>query len=253
MMAGTTTGLLSGVAVELDRVADVEGEAPVLVLDYLQHAARRRADSDPRPVVARISDEVGERLRRTGSSALLVSSTARHNYARSHEGTVRGARDFVGAAKESGDLEYDCGYVLVLEVDFSPRAQSLGCKLHVAKSRFGPTGGSIGLRFFPRVGIFRHDPAALVTGADAEIVEAVRGGAESAAKVLEEIGGRKQYVQKRIKELVRVGDLEGPPLQVREVEAGSRLGTAVAEGDLLAGFAGTGSHPVGVGAEPVEV
>lgn len=196
----------------LARVADVHGEAPVMVLDYLQHAARRLNPEDRRLATAALSDELTRWARETASVGLVVSAVGRSFYLDNDD---RRPTDFVGAAKESGDVDFDAAGLLFLDCAPSPQDGYAPAKLHLSKSRFSATG-TVGLRFDAAVGLFRPDGEAAFSEKDRDIIHAVREGAATKTAVYEAIGGRKGDLFERITRLIKSGALLENPLQVAE-------------------------------------
>lgn len=172
------------------RVADKEGRAPLLALDYLQHAARRLNPEDMKRAVSALSDELAMYTRDTRGAALVISSVARGFY-RDNENKT--ATEFVGASKESGDVEFDAAASMFLDCESCPPGGTSAARLHVAKHRFG-ADGTVGLEFHGRIGIFKPDPAGALTEEQREIYEAVRAGAETIEELLSSTKRRKQDV-----------------------------------------------------------
>lgn len=177
------------------RVADAEGVAPLLVLDYLQHAARRLQPEDMKRAVSTLSDEIATYARETKGAVLMVSAVARGFY---HENQDKTATDFVGASKESGDVDYDAAGVLFLDCEIPGPDGKSPARLHVAKSRFSG-GGTIGLEFNGRVGKFKPDPAGGLTDEQRMIYEAIRDGVETLEELPSAVKMRKQDVLKLVK------------------------------------------------------
>lgn len=180
------------------RVADAEGKAPLVVLDYLQHAARRLNPEDMKRATSALSDDIATYTRDNRGSALVVSSVARSFY---HENENKSAIDFVGASKESGDVEFDAAASMFLDCEPCPPGGTSPARLHVSKHRFGAIG-TVGLEFNGRVGIFKPDPAGALTDDQREIYEAIRSGAETIEELLESTKRRKQDVLQLVKLLV---------------------------------------------------
>ncbi len=196
---------------ELDRAAQEEGEAPVLVLDYLQHAARRLEGDDPRVITAQMSDEITSYVTANRTSALVVSSTARGFY---KDNDKRAATDFLGAAKNSGDVEFDASAVLFLDTDPCPLGGSSNCRLHIAKSRFGGEGQTIGLKFIGARGMFEEDPSAALDDNQRDVFEMIGSGAGTVEEVARGLQRRKQDVTDVIDLLARRGLITKRPLEV---------------------------------------
>lgn len=136
-------------------VAALHSLPPFMIVDYLQHVARRdvAAGLEYRVAVAGICDRLSTLARRAGASVLALSSCGRGALAKRREGRERRPSDWIDAAKESGDLEYDAALLLGLELSEDGRS----AQLQVAKNRFGNANGSIDLTFDGAVGKFSFD------------------------------------------------------------------------------------------------
>lgn len=189
----------------LDRVAQELGEPPVFVLDYMQHAARKRADEERRIAVAALSDEVGEWCRRTRSTALMVGSTARFQYTSEND---RSAGDFLGTAKESGDVDYDASAILFLE------SEGTSARLHVAKNRFGPDRKTVGLRFDGAIGMFTDDPLSGLSVLERRVLVSIGRGATTANGVFGDLGGKRGHVLAAIKAVAQKDLIDRAPMRV---------------------------------------
>jgi hypothetical protein len=219
-------------------IADSEGEAPFLILDYLQGASRDPS-VDRRLAVSGTSDAVLQWCRNTGAVALMVSSVARSMYFNADQKT---AGDFVGAAKESGDCEYDAAAVFYVDVDPCPLGGSSAGRLHVAKSRFGAVG-TVGVRFHGPSGTFRLDALGSLTADEREVYEAIEAGAETKEAVLAKVKRKVQTVVHLLTALQARGLIDSRPYRVRQqspeqgvIDAESALITAERPGTSGNGF-----------------
>ena len=193
--------------------AELLGTPPVLVLDYIQHAARRLCPDDMRLAASRLSDDIARYVTDTQGTAFVISSVARHMY---HGNENRSATEFLGAAKESGDLEFDAGGVFFLDTDVCPMNGTAACRLHIAKSRFGGEGQTLGLRFNGKVGSFVPDASAVMNEEQREAFELIGAGltnVEDLAKqmkkqkakvigIVDALAGR-QLIRRRPLEVIR--------------------------------------------------
>jgi len=199
----------------LNRVADEAGRAPVLVLDYLQHAARRLAIQDPRIAVGQLVDDIGTWACDTRSTGLVVSSVSRGNYRHDDDAT---AEDFLGAGKEAGEIECDASAELFLKTESPPEGGSAPAKLHISKHRFGASGQTVGLIFDGAVGAFRDDPSASLSELEREVYLAVHAGERSQESIRARAEVKKERATTALRSLVRQGWIEGPPYRVlREI------------------------------------
>ena len=108
----------------------------LVVLDYLQLCSGR-AGEDPRTTVGRVSYVARTIARDLGAAVLVLSSTARTNYAELVNDPTKDPSALVGLGKESGEIEYAADGVLVLARHADqPKARVFV----VAKNRHGPLG-----------------------------------------------------------------------------------------------------------------
>ena len=181
----------------LRSIDQFEGQPPFVVLDYLQGLARN-PEEDRRLAVGALSEAITAWSRTTGGVVLAVSSISRANYFNTD---TKSAGDFVNAAKESGDIDYDASSVLFLDVGAPPLGGKAEGRLHVAKSRFG-TLGTMGVVFDGPTGTFAEDPTGGLTEDQRAVYEAIMGGAKTWDEIQEETGGmRRQKIGPAIKAL----------------------------------------------------
>jgi replicative DNA helicase len=108
----------------------------LVVLDYLQLCSGRSGE-DPRGTVGRVSYVARTIARDLGAAVVVLSSTARANYAELVNDPTKDPGDLVGLGKESGEIEYAADGVIVLaRRNDKPR----GRVLVVSKNRHGPLG-----------------------------------------------------------------------------------------------------------------
>lgn len=108
----------------------------LVVLDYLQLCSGR-AGEDARSTVGRVSYVARTLARDLQAAVLVLSSTARANYADLVSDPLRDPSDLVGLGKESGEIEYAADGVLVLARHADrPRIRVLVA----SKNRHGPLG-----------------------------------------------------------------------------------------------------------------
>lgn len=108
----------------------------LVVLDYLQLCSGRSGE-DPRTTVGRVSYVARTIARDLGAAVLVLSSTARTNYAELVNDPAKDPSDLVGLGKESGEIEYAADGVLVLARNPN---QAKARVFVVAKNRHGPLG-----------------------------------------------------------------------------------------------------------------
>lgn len=108
----------------------------LVVVDYLQLCTGRGGE-DARTTVGRVSYVARTIARDLKAAVVVLSSTARANYAELVNDPGRDPGDLVGLGKESGEIEYAADGVLVL-ARHAERAKTR--VLVVAKNRHGPVG-----------------------------------------------------------------------------------------------------------------
>jgi replicative DNA helicase len=106
----------------------------LVVLDYLQLCSGR-AGEEPRTAVGRVSYVARTIARDLGATVLVLSSTARANYAELVNDPAKDPADLVGLGKESGEIEYAADGVLVLARHTEQAGRRV---LVVSKNRHGP-------------------------------------------------------------------------------------------------------------------
>jgi hypothetical protein len=135
---------------------------PLIVIDYVQLLARGTEDG----MRARVS-ELTMRIRVMAQSLdcpiVAVFSTGRGFYGSKLE-QLREAQDptvYLGSAKESGDIEYDCATLLFLDVDLLHQGVPKPARVVVARCRVGDIGAA-GYRAHLDSGKWDPDPLACV-------------------------------------------------------------------------------------------
>lgn len=144
-------------------IQEEHSEPPVIVIDYIQTIGDEAGDN----LHASISG-VAKRLRRLAkqldAAIVGISSVSRAYYGIAGKtrklkgGEKEHPRDWLAAAKESGDIEFAAGVVAYLDTseEFDAVGEALA-RLIVAKSRQG-TVGFVGLKFHGPTGLFTpHD------------------------------------------------------------------------------------------------
>ncbi len=195
----------------LRAIEQFERQAPFVVLDYLQGLARN-PDEDRRLAVGAVSDGITTWSRTTGGVVLAVSSIARASYFNTD---TKGAADFVNAAKESGDIEFDASSVLFLDVAAPPLGGKSEGRLHVSKSRFG-TVGTVGVIFDGPTGTFEEDAAGGLSIDQRAVLDAVNEGAKTQDEIAKAAGVRKAKVGPALRALQDRGLIGSRPRQDEE-------------------------------------
>ncbi len=126
------------------QVFEETGHKPAIMLDYVQQLARGGDNGDAR------RNHVGEltmKLRKVSQildvPIVAVFATSREFYNTDREHKLRTGNDptaYLAAAKESGDVEYDCGNMIYLDVDKLHVGQPKPARAVVARARMGEPG-----------------------------------------------------------------------------------------------------------------
>lgn len=126
---------------EAHALAEEYGQAPLVVIDYMQLVGDSSGDTrqgDPRASNAEASEQIRKLAIELGAPVLVISSVSRTNNARNRKARGYAPGDLVDVAKETGSIEYDAAAVLVLSVVPEKDADGLQlATLTIAKNRFG--------------------------------------------------------------------------------------------------------------------
>ena len=147
------------------------GKAPCIIVDYVQMLARGSQDQ-MRHAVGELTLHLRMLAQELDCPIIAVFSTGRQFYGGKAMDAMRAAEDptaYLAAAKESGDIEFDCGTILFLDIDKLAQGQPKPCRGALARCRDGEIG-FIGLRARLDTGLWVGDPTA-----SAEITSAERG------------------------------------------------------------------------------
>lgn len=138
-------------------IKTLHGRAPVLIVDYMQVLAPEDADRR-RMSVSKIATSMRRIARDFDIAVVAISSVSRAYYGpgkqKKADGEDEDPRDWIAAAKESGDVEYAASVFGYL--DTANEINMLGeseARLIIAKSRAG-VPGFVGLRFHGPSGLF---------------------------------------------------------------------------------------------------
>lgn len=140
------------------------GVQPLAVVDYLQDVARGTDEGQRRGAIGAVVKGLRSMSVRRDCAAIAVSSVSRAYYSGPRVEQLRQADDarvYLAAAKESGDVDFDSGAVLFLDVDEVTPEISLA-RVAVAKSRSGHPGRFCGAQFHGASGRWESDPGALL-------------------------------------------------------------------------------------------
>ncbi len=151
------------IAAEAEKIKQECGIAPIIAVDYIQLMARG-AGSDTRSRVGELTMRARQLAQDLDTVVLGVFTTQRTSYSnKKGEEQMRAANDptaYLGAAKESGDIEFDCAVLMYLDVDKLCEGATKPARIAVARVRVGNIG-FVGVRARLDIGSFTDDPSAL--------------------------------------------------------------------------------------------
>lgn len=142
--------------------AENNGVAPIVAVDYIQLLARGAA-TEIRHKVGELSWRMRKLSQKYDTVVIGVFTTQRSNYNTAVVEKMRAAQDptaYLGAAKESGDIEFDCATLLYLDVDKLHEGATKPAQVAVARCRQGDVG-FVGMRAQLDIGNFIEDAAAV--------------------------------------------------------------------------------------------
>lgn len=146
----------------VERMTRECGIAPIVAIDYIQIMARG-ASTEMRHKVGELSYRARQLAQKYDTFVLGVFTTQRDKYSLASVEKMRAAQDpraYLGAAKESGDIEFDCAILMYLDVDMSTPGPEKPAQLALARCRVGDEG-FVGLRARLDVGSFKEDMSAV--------------------------------------------------------------------------------------------
>lgn len=169
---------------EADAIRRETGEAPIIAIDYVQLMARG-AGNEVRHKVGELTMKARTLSQLLDTVVLAVFTTQRTSYSnKKGEEAMRAANDptaYLGAAKESGDIEFDCATLMYLDVDKLIPGHTKPARIAVARARVG-THGFVGVRARLDIGRFWEDASALQEFAAEERKERQNEATLAAAK-----------------------------------------------------------------------
>ncbi len=145
----------------VERMKQECGIAPIIAIDYIQLMARGAAEM--RTKVGELSIRARRLAQKFDTCVLGVFTTQRTMYNSDAVEKMRAKQDptaYLGAAKESGDIEFDCATIIYLDVDKLHEGPTKPAQIAVARCRQGDVG-FVGLRARLDIGEFTEDPGAL--------------------------------------------------------------------------------------------
>jgi hypothetical protein len=149
-------------AMVIRMTAENGGVAPIIAIDYIQLMARG-ASTEMRHKVGELSWRARKLSQKFDTVVIGVFTTQRSNYNIAFVEKMRAAQDptaYLGAAKESGDIEFDCATLLYLDVDKLHEGPRKPAQVAVARCRQGDVG-FVGMRAQLDVGSFDEDQSAV--------------------------------------------------------------------------------------------
>ncbi len=162
---------LATIEAEARAMLEQTGVAPFIAVDYVQLLAR--GTEDKKNAVGVLTKRLRIMAQQLNTVILAVFSTGRGFYSNAALEKIRAADDptaYLGAAKESGDVEFDCANIFFLDVDKTHIGTPKPARLAVARSRYGDIG-FVGLHAALDIGRWLAAPEAL-HAFDAEVRKA---------------------------------------------------------------------------------
>lgn len=151
------------IVAEALKIKDECGIAPIIAIDYIQLMARG-AGSETRFKVGELTMHARQVAQDLDTVVLGVFTTMRASYGnKGAEDKMRAANDptaYLAAAKESGDIEFDCATLMYFDVDKICEGATKPARIAVARVRVGSIG-FVGVRARLDIGKFWDDPSAL--------------------------------------------------------------------------------------------
>lgn len=160
---------LASLRAEALAIRSQTGRAPVIVVDYVQMLARGSGDQ-ARHAVGMLTLQLRILAQELDCPIIAVFSTSRMYYGGKAMDAIRASQDptaYLAAAKESGEIEYDCGTIIFLDLDKTHEGQPKPALGAVARCRDGQVG-FFGLRARLDTGLWIGDPSALAEMAPEE-------------------------------------------------------------------------------------
>jgi replicative DNA helicase len=201
-------------------LAQREGEAPLIVVDYLQLVAHIQQAKTGQPDLRIATGQVSEALRDLASELdapmLVISAVSRGGGTRLRTAREVPPADLVDVARECGSIEYDASAVIALSVADDEDSAGRVATVTVAKSRFG-RAKHLDFRFDGAPGIW-SEHGDVVTAKDEAIRDQIRAslrsavGPLSARKIIERdkikhVKGSTARVHAAIRAMVQSGEV----------------------------------------------
>lgn len=171
---------LRAVIASAQAIAEAEGIAPLLIVDYMQDLARGGDEKSLRSRVGEIATMLRAMSQVLDCPLLAVCSVSRSYYGKQKADAARQTDDataYLAAMKESGDVDYAAATVLFLDVA-EPVDGSRLARIAVAKSRHGEVGFA-GARFHGATGRWEGSTLAAVALAPAERAKSLQASQDA--------------------------------------------------------------------------
>lgn len=155
------TNAIAQIRYEAQQMLALHGTAPAIAVDYVQLLAR--GSTDRKELVGELTMQLRILSQDLDCPVLAVFSTQRATYSEDRLVKLREMNDptvYLGLAKESGDVEFDCATMLFLDLDRTHEGQPKPARIPVARCRVGDVGFA-GARANLAVGKWWSDPSVL--------------------------------------------------------------------------------------------
>lgn len=154
---------LTAIFAEAVKIQQECGIAPIIAIDYIQLMARG-VTAEVRQAVGALTRRCRKMAQQLDTVVIGVFTTQRTTYGnKKGEEAMRAAGDptaYLSAAKESGDIEYDCATLMYLDVDKLAEGATKPARIAVTRVRVGEVG-FVGVRAKLDTGTFWEDGGAL--------------------------------------------------------------------------------------------
>lgn len=144
-------------------IRDQYGVAPAIAIDYVGLMARG-TEENARGQIGKLTMRLRQMSQELDCIIVAVFTVSRAYY----HGTKKydemcktnDPSAFLAAAKDAGEIEYDCGTIVYTDVDRAPEGPTKPARLIIARCRDGETG-FVGARAQLATGLWTGDPTAL--------------------------------------------------------------------------------------------
>lgn len=206
-----------------DQVEQATGQTPVVAVDYLQELVRTASETEKRGATSGVSLVLKVFARRRNCAVLAISSVGRAGYGATAKkaGEQEDPTAFLAYAKESGDIDYDAGTVMYIDMSDEMVVDSVGVhtregRIAVAKCRHGMVG-FVPVTYQPARGIFLASTGTTARSAVyLRIVSALRAAEVPLTKseLADVCKGKKTNHVEAVKDLMTAGVLQIVEIQL---------------------------------------